>query len=274
MASLRPKRLPRDITPDWPVDVDRVVRTHRLRKSSHSAARVIWLLSQALRAVGHEVQAISVHVHLSQHELRKKADASGLPPLARARQLDIPLLAWGNRIWALDTSESWKDVLETGHAYLVDSIWDTSKNYLFRTIFSKGIESIAPPDRPRNYQILIDALAETMRELGVRPGNPLPTPPPDPAAPHLNYLQVRDWIEQGEPNQPQALPDVFDVVARSERTQAIWTREDDVVATAPLPMGIFHWPSPAIQAFFKKCQFEEVLPDPAVSMIAPPRLRM
>lgn len=103
--------LARNKTPDWPYDIDRVIRQLDMRRAGHQSC--IGLLAAALRQLGHPARALERGIHSSTYEAHSSDPSERA--LAHIREQDQAALELDGKILSPYLDPSWATTLRRVH---------------------------------------------------------------------------------------------------------------------------------------------------------------
>lgn len=266
----RPRRT-RNHTPDWPTDIDAVVRALRLRNDTPETA--VRTLAQALTHCGHPTVALTCILRVVAYQ-DDPGEYDELK-LVRARSTQLYAISSQGRLWTLNRCSSWLEEIQLlAHAHLDDPKLDDDPFFRNEVLEfeCEAVRELPPLPGPHDTGLVGPTIA-ALKAQGLqapRKGEDQPSCTPhlqDENLPsvgmhlpsvgmHLPHATV--W-GRNDPqiNDPGFPPPVIETLGRGENQRlAVWvvnTRHQD----GPLgARSLMRWRDPAVQARLQQIQLD------------------
>lgn len=134
---------PKNQTPDWPVDLDMVMRKLRLRALQPGVGPMA--LAGALQDLGYPVQLVRRSVRSGTHMF----GSDGKTRTGQVRARDLYALRLGNLLWTPDGQTSWREALTRAHEVAGEYV---NVDRWWRTHFIGGEHVVTPADMEAHHK--------------------------------------------------------------------------------------------------------------------------
>lgn len=304
MATPSLKRTPPDSTPEWPTDLNRVVRQMRLRNRI-GRTKIPLVLAQALTELGYPADVVACRVQSVAYSVTR--NINGQFPVEYLTETHAMALRWKGRLWTANRCSNWLDELlklavstlgfsdskrtNNSQCFMELTCLDVTKAF---PVTFNGHEQCNPEIKFGKEYVLLDPILRGIKDeiksimiiQGLRDGQPLPKEAGAYSLPQptLSRDEALDWMNKqlkptgahGEVSNEEPHP-TLENMAVLGGAMALWTHMPGAQLGPLGPMGLLRWPHPVAEAVLKNHRLNLRLapsPSDAPGARRPPSLRL